>query len=122
MYGVPLAPFIWVEGPAGVVAGEADEVSDEAGDDAAEVLAEDEDPLLLLWLHAEPTNPNAAIAMENAAVRFVISRISFLSNWISILGRPISDSIARGVRPARLVDRFCRPDTSRRKLLIVGRH
>jgi hypothetical protein len=83
VYGVPLAPLIWVDGPAGVVAAAADEVSDEADDDAAEVLAEDEDPLLLLlWLHAEPINPNAAIAMENAAVRFVISRISFLSNWI----------------------------------------
>jgi hypothetical protein len=29
-------------------------------------------------LHAEPTRPNPAITMENAAVRFVISRISFL--------------------------------------------
>jgi len=80
VYGVPLAPLIWVDGPAAVVVAAAGEVSDV---DVADVVAEGDVPLvvLVLW-HAEPSSANATIAMENAAVRFVISRISFLSNWI----------------------------------------
>src|SRR6202012_2199718 len=78
VYGVPLAPLIWVEGPAAVVVVVAEDVSDD--DDAADEEAEDDDPLVLfLRLHAEPANAKAAIAMMTAAVPFVISRISFLS-------------------------------------------
>ncbi|MGA9676363.1 MAG: hypothetical protein WBR28_14310 [Mycobacterium sp.] len=81
-----MAPVICVEGPAAAadedVADAVALVEAVADEDVADVVAEDDAPLVLLvWLHAEPIRANPAIAMENAAVRFVISRISVLSNW-----------------------------------------
>jgi len=54
-------------------------VAEAIADDVAED-AEDAVPLVLVRLQAEPIKAKPTIAMENAAVRLVISRISFLSN------------------------------------------
>ena len=58
----------------------ADEVADEeVSDVVADVVAEVDDPLVLVvLLQAEPSRANAEIAIENNAVRFVISRILIL--------------------------------------------
>jgi hypothetical protein len=61
------------------VAAAADVVGEAITDDTAED-AEVAVPLVLVRLHADPIKAKPAIAMENAAVPLVISRISFLSN------------------------------------------
>jgi hypothetical protein len=95
-----LAPVICVEGPAAGaedIAGAVALVEAVADEDVADVVAEDDVPLVLLvWLHAEPITANPAIAMENAAVRLVVSRISVLSNRID--GHRLSKSNAIAVR------------------------
>jgi len=54
-----------------------------AADDVAVVVAELVVSLdLVAWLHPAPISANAVIAAENAAVRFVVARISFLRNWL----------------------------------------
>jgi hypothetical protein len=74
-----------------------------ADEDVADVVAEDDVPLVLLvWLQADPIRANPAIAMENAAVRLVNSHISILSNWAeTAIGLFVSDAIAVRYRPAR---------------------
>jgi hypothetical protein len=83
VYFVPLAPAICVE--VGVAAD-----GPVATADVAEEVAELEAcPALVAWLHPAPVSATTAIAVENAAVRFVIARISFLSNWTgSVVSQP----------------------------------
>jgi hypothetical protein len=73
-------------------------------EEVADVVAELVVPLVLLaWLHADPSRANPAIAMENAAVRLVISRISFpLELDRTDVGLSNSDAIALGDRPASI--------------------
>lgn len=79
-YAVPLAPVICVVLGAAALALVV--VDDSAADDVADVVADVVVPLVLVaWLHPAPIMANAAIAAENAAVRFVVARISYLQNW-----------------------------------------
>jgi hypothetical protein len=83
VYAVPLPPVICVEvGDAAVVADGASAAVDVADIDIAGAVDELVASLDFVAWHPEPISANPAIAAENAAVRLVISRISFLSNWI----------------------------------------
>jgi hypothetical protein len=78
VYGVPLAPGIWVEvGPAAGLLVADEDIMDE---DIADVVDELVASLDLFAWHPEPIRANPAIAAVNATVRLVITRITFLSN------------------------------------------
>jgi hypothetical protein len=62
-----------------LVADDADDIADDIAEDIADVVAVPASLDLVAW-HPEPISANPAIAAVNATVRFVIERISFLSN------------------------------------------
>jgi hypothetical protein len=78
VYGVPLAPGIWVEVglAAALLVADEDIVDEDVADVVAELVASVD---LVAW-HPAPISANAAIAAENAAVCLGIARIIFLSN------------------------------------------
>ena len=78
---MPLAPGMVVVEPetALLTADVADDAADDIAD-AAELADELAVSLAFVAWHPEPIRANPAIAAVNATVRFVIERISFLSN------------------------------------------